>query len=176
LSKLTPKQERFCQEFLIDLNATKAAERAGFSEGTAAQQGYQLLKKPHVQEEITRLQIERADRVQAAGDDVLIRLDTMANVDVIEYFDDNGAFKSLKEIPPEIRKCIESIEVFEEYDVINGRRIKIGEIKKIRFGSKIRSNELLGKHRGHWKEKVELSGKVSFEQFIAGSNTKNQGK
>ena len=60
--KLTPKQERFVQEYLIDLNATQAAIRAGYSAKTAEQQGYQLLQKPSVQAAIAARQKEREQR------------------------------------------------------------------------------------------------------------------
>ena len=54
LSKLTPKQELFCKEYLIDLNAKQAAIRAGYSPKTAGEQGYENLNKPHLQAYITK--------------------------------------------------------------------------------------------------------------------------
>ncbi len=48
MAKLTPKQKRFVAEYLVDLNATAAAKRAGYSEKTAEQVGYQLLQKTTV--------------------------------------------------------------------------------------------------------------------------------
>ncbi|PVY43263.1 terminase small subunit [Pontibacter virosus] len=60
-NKMTAKQQRFCLEYLKDSNATAAAIRAGFSEKTAMEQGYQLLQKTSVQEEIQRLQKQVAD-------------------------------------------------------------------------------------------------------------------
>ena len=68
---LTPKQERFVAEYLLDLNATQAAARAGYSAKTAEQQGHQLLKKTSVSAEIQKAMQRRAERVERNADDVL---------------------------------------------------------------------------------------------------------
>ena len=60
---LTAKQQQFCCEYIIDLNATAAARRAGYSSRTAEQQGYQLLQNPSVQAEIQRAISSTAHRV-----------------------------------------------------------------------------------------------------------------
>lgn len=59
---MTPKQEAFVREYLIDLNATQAAIRAGYSQQTAEQQGHQLLKKTSVAEAVAQAQAERAEK------------------------------------------------------------------------------------------------------------------
>lgn len=71
---LTPKQARFVEEYLIDLNATDAARRAGYSAATADKQGSQLLGKTRVAAEIARRQAERAKAVQVTQDYVIQRL------------------------------------------------------------------------------------------------------
>ena len=70
-SKLTPKQEAFVREYLVDLDATKAAIRAGYSERTAGQQGHQLLKKTSVAAAIQEAQQARAERTGLTQDDVI---------------------------------------------------------------------------------------------------------
>lgn len=69
--KLTPKQEMFCREYLIDLNATQAAKRAGYSDKTAREQAAQHLSKLSIQERIAELKAEREQRVQVDADYVL---------------------------------------------------------------------------------------------------------
>ncbi len=71
---LTPKQQRFVDEYQIDLNATQAAVRAGYSEHTAAEQGYQLLQKPSVQASIAAAQDAVSKRVEVTVDDVVAGL------------------------------------------------------------------------------------------------------
>lgn len=68
---LTDKQKRFIEEYLIDLNATQAAIRAGYSKNRASELGYQLLQKTTVQQAIQDAQNKRSERVQITQDDVL---------------------------------------------------------------------------------------------------------
>jgi len=69
--KLTPKQLMFCQEYLIDLNATQACIRAGYSERTANRQGAENLSKPVIKEEIDRLKAIREKKVELTAEKVL---------------------------------------------------------------------------------------------------------
>lgn len=69
---LTPKQEAFCREYLVDLNATQAAIRAGYSPRTATEQGARLLTNANVRARVDGLKEERAERVQRTADDVLL--------------------------------------------------------------------------------------------------------
>ena len=78
MAKLTPKQQRFVDEYLIDLNATQSAIRAGYSPKTAEQQGFQLLKKTSVSEAIEQAQQERQKRTLVTQDDVIRGLLTEA--------------------------------------------------------------------------------------------------
>lgn len=76
---MTPKQQRFVEEYLIDLNATQAAIRAGYSERTANEQGARLLAKVSISDAITDAKTERSKRVELTQDWVLDRL--MANAE-----------------------------------------------------------------------------------------------
>lgn len=80
--KLTPKQERFVQEYLIDLNATQAAIRAGYSEDTARAIGYENLTKPYIADMVTKLKAEREERVLCDADWVLKK--SMKAVEIFE--------------------------------------------------------------------------------------------
>jgi len=71
MSKLTNKQEMFCKEYIIDLNATQAAIRAGYSEKTAGVQGFENLKKPYIQEYIQGLMHKRAKKAEISSETVL---------------------------------------------------------------------------------------------------------
>jgi phage terminase small subunit len=71
MGKLTPKQEKFVQEYLIDLNATQAAIRAGYSKKTARQIATQHLSKLHIQEAVARHMAEIAKGLIAAQEEVL---------------------------------------------------------------------------------------------------------
>ncbi len=70
-SKLTERQKMFCKEYIVDLNATQASIRAGYSEKTARQIGSENLSKPYIQDEIASLIKEREERVKLRADKVL---------------------------------------------------------------------------------------------------------
>jgi phage terminase small subunit len=85
---LTARQQRFVDEYLIDLNATQAAIRSGYSARTAADIGRQLLRKTPVAEQIQSAQARRSERVRIDADDVLRRWVEIANADpndLIQY-------------------------------------------------------------------------------------------
>ena len=85
---LTPKQARFVDEYLLDLNATQASIRAGYSAKTAEQQGPRLLGNVGVSLAIQAAQKARADRLRIDADDVLRRWVEIANADpneLIQY-------------------------------------------------------------------------------------------
>ena len=74
MTELTPKQHRFCQEYMVDFNATKAAQRAGYSEKTAYSQGQRLLKNVEIKARIAALQDEARERTNVSIDDVIAML------------------------------------------------------------------------------------------------------
>ncbi len=83
-SELEPRQERFVQEYLIDLNATQAAIRAGYSEKSARQMGTENLSKPSIQAAISKAQAERAERTGIAADKALREAWSIATADARE--------------------------------------------------------------------------------------------
>ena len=60
-TKLTPRQSRFVENYLIDLNATQAAIRAGYSRKTASEVGYEYLRKPQIAEAVAKAKRERSE-------------------------------------------------------------------------------------------------------------------
>lgn len=109
---LNEKQKLFCEEYLIDLNGTQAAIRAGYSKNTANEQSAQLLAKLSIQEYITELKTKRLERIQYSQDDLLkdlieVKKRCMQAVPVpfkkgVWKFDSNGANKALDSIAKHI--------------------------------------------------------------------------
>lgn len=87
---LTPKQEAFCREYLIDLNGTQAAIRAGYSAKRADMIGYENLRKPEIAAFIQQAMTERSDRVQRTADDVLKDIHKVKDSCMSEAFDQQG--------------------------------------------------------------------------------------
>lgn len=137
--KLTEKQKRFCEEYLVDLNATKAAIRAGYSEKRASEQAHQLLQKTTVSEHLKKLMNERSKRTEITADRVLQELAAIAFCDRTELAQvgDHGEvyFTPTEQLPDEIKRVIAGIE--------NG---KYGT--KVATYDKVKALELLGKHLG----------------------------
>lgn len=153
MANLTPKQQRFVEEYLIDLNATQAAIRSGYSEKTAAVIGAENLIKPNIAKAIQEAQNKRSEQTQIDAAYVLKRLVEIDQMDVLDIMDDDGNVKPLREWPKIWRQYISNIETIS---VDDGE----GWLKKIKWPDKVKNLELLGKHVsvGAFKDKIEHSG------------------
>jgi phage terminase small subunit len=150
--KLTEKQQRFVEEYLIDLNATQAAIRAGFSPKTAEQQGSQLLKKTLVLESISRAMAARSKRTGISQDRVIMELAKIAFVNIDELINtDDASIK--KTATADDLACIQSIKV-KTTDTDKGKATE----REIRLCDRMKALEMLGKHLGIWKDKLEVDG------------------
>lgn len=142
--KLNPKQERFCQEYLIDLNATAAAKRAGYSAKTAMEQGYQLLRNTSVQKHVAELKKQRREANEATAQKVVEELAKIAFSDIRNLFNVNNSLSKVNDLGKDITAAIASIKVYEE----KNQGVLIGETKEIKLYDKLKALELLGRHFG----------------------------
>lgn len=139
MSELNAKQLRFVQEYLLDLNATQAAIRAGYSAKTAAATGAENLRKPHIAQAIAEAQYKRATRTETDAAFVLKRLADEVTADIADLYDEHGSIKPIKEWPLIWRQgLVSSVKVAEEGDGVVVREIKLSD--------RIKRLELLGKH------------------------------
>lgn len=134
--KLTDKQKRFVEEYLIDLNATQAAIRAGYSEDTAAVIGCENLIKPNIQKAIEEAQNKRSERTQITQDEILR--------DLQEYLD-----ICLGRKPLTITSVIKNTQ---EGTV----RAVNSECFVFETTGANKAFELLGKHLGMFTQKVDI--------------------
>lgn len=136
-TKLTAKQKAFCKEYLIDLNATAAAKRAGYSEKTANEQSAQLMAMPHIKAIIDYELEARAKRTEITADRVLQELAKLAFVDPRNLFEldkrGNVKFKPSSELSDADAACIAGVT-----QNLTGTNIKLHD--------KIAALEKLGKH------------------------------
>ena len=91
MAKITKKNEVFCEEYLIDLNATQAAIRAGYSPNAAGSIGSELLKKPEIRARIDQAMAERSKRTGINADRVLRELGRIAFLNPKDVIDLNTA-------------------------------------------------------------------------------------
>lgn len=169
---LTDKQEMFCREYLVDLNATQAAIRAGYSEKTANEQGAQNLAKLSIAERIAELKLERNEAVKVDAEYVLRRLVEIDEMDVLDIVLANGELKAIKDWPKVWRTTLSGMDVTE----MAGD--SAGLLKKIKWPDKVKNLELLGKHIDvqAFKEKVEHSGEISLIDRIQEARKRARGK
>ncbi len=150
MAKLTKKQKTFVEEYLIDLNATQAAIRAGYSVDTAAVIGCENLMKPNIQQEIAKAMAERSKRTGVNQDRVVLELARLAFVKMTDIVDDKGKIKDTA--TEDDLSCIEGIK-YKHSDTDSGYSVEC----EVKIGSKLKALELLGKHLGMWNDKIDVN-------------------
>lgn len=159
--RLTKKQEVFCNEYIIDFNATRAAIAAGYSQKSATVLGHETLRKPYVQERLQKLIEKRAARVEITQDRVLLEISRIAFFDIRELYDpQTGHLLPIDELGEDTARALSSIDVSNTRRGANSN-LELETIKRIRALDKKGALELLGKHLGMFTERqeVELTGK-----------------
>ena len=152
---MTKKQKLFVEEYLIDLNATQAAIRAGYSSETAGSIGNENLKKPEIRARIDKAMANRSKRTGVNADRVVQELAKIAFVNAMDVIDQKTA--TVKEgASSDDTAAIQSVKVktFGED----------GLEREIKMADKIKALELLGKHLGMFEDKVKLSGSLETEK------------
>ena len=138
MANLTPKQQRFVEEYLIDLNATQSAIRAGYSEKTASEQGSRMLGNVKVQAAIQEAQNKRTERTEITQDYVL------SNIQKV------------------IERCMQQ-EAVQARDgsplLVEGPDGDLACLFEFKENGALKGLELLGKHLGMFKDKIEHTGK-----------------
>lgn len=176
MAKLTEKQKRFVDEYLIDLNATQAYKRTGYkakTDNVASANAIKLLGNHKVQEELKKRQNSLQERTEITQEKVILELAKIA-------FSSGADFAQVVTKPFKKRVYdhdadgyIEK-EVFEQFVEIKDtdslpadKRSAIASIKETKFGiavescDKVKALELIGKHLGMFKDKVEISGQLN---------------
>ena len=169
---LTNKQKVFVNEYLKDLNATRAYKTAYKnikSEETAATNGSKLLRNTKVAEEIQKRMDERAKRTEITQDKVLKEIAKLAFTDITSIV----SVKKFKTEKGEYSKVV--IKDFSE--LTEDQRVCISGVKETKLGievsfcSKERALELLGRHLGMFNDKLQISGEVKTGNPFAGLTT-----
>ncbi|MDI2595010.1 terminase small subunit [Pseudomonas sp. 681] len=143
---LTAKQRQFVVEYLIDLNATQAAIRAGYSARGAKDQAWQLMQRPEITGAIELAKEERSKRVQVDADYVLQRLTDIDQMDFIDILEDDMSFKPVRQWPKIWRQYLSGFDIAEMFEGAGKDRDMVGVLKKIKWPDKVKNLELLGKH------------------------------
>lgn len=153
---LSDKQRAFVDEYLIDLNATQAAIRAGYSQKTAQEQGARLLSKVMVQAALSERMNERVRRTEITQDRVLQEIARVAFFDPRKLFNEDGSPKRLVDLDDDSAAVVAGLDVA----TIGNADVGVGQIMKYKIADKMKAIDQCMSHLGMGKTKVELSGKL----------------
>ncbi|MBP3958357.1 terminase small subunit [Gemmata sp. G18] len=158
-TELTPKQQRFVEEYLIDLNATQAAIRAGYSEDTAGSMGHENLKKPEIQAALKEAMDARSQRTQITADMVMAELGRLGFSNIRHYMSWNDSAVQLvpsEELNDDATRCIAEVSQTVTAE---------GGTVKLKLHDKVSALEKIARHLGMFNDKVKLEGGIT----LAGS-------
>ena len=158
---LSPKRARFVQEYLIDLNATQAAIRAGYSEKTANQQGARLLANVGVKAAVEQGLAEAAERNKLTLDKVIAELRLLGFANMQDYMrvgPDGDPYLDFSALTREQAAALTEVTV---EDFKDGRADDARDVRRVKFKLADKRSALvdLGKHLGGFKDRVEHTGK-----------------
>ena len=149
---LTPKQQRFVEEYLVDLNATQAAIRAGYSAKTAEWIGPQLLGKNHVAEAVRTGRAALSKRTEITQDRVLQEYARIAFLDPRKLFNSTGAPKPIHELDDDTAAAIVWLDVVQ----VGNAEVGVGDVLKYKLADKKGALDSVARHLGMFNDKLDL--------------------
>lgn len=155
MAKITKKNEVFCEEYLIDLNATQAAIRAGYSPDSAGSTGFELLKKPEIRARIDQAMAERSKRTGINADRVLRELGRIAFLNPKDVIDLDTA-KVLDTATEDDLAVIAGVKVKQTQTEL-GTSVE----REVKMADKLKALELCGRHLGMFKDNPEANAPVT---------------
>lgn len=155
---LTPKQQRFVAEYLIDLNGKQAAIRAGYTVRRAEVTASELLANRKVSEAVAEMMAAREKRTEITQDRVLQELARIAFFDPRKLLGPDGAPKPINELDDDTAAALAGLDVTEEYEGSGEDRVFVGYTKKFKIADKNTALTNAMRHLGMLKDKTELTG------------------
>jgi phage terminase small subunit len=161
LKPLPPRQMRFVEEYVKDLNGAAAAIRAGYSSHTARSIASEYLARPDIAEHVERAKATRLSRTHYEADSVLQEMATLAHSDVSHYaLDDDGQVILAPGAPPDAMKAIKKIKrKIKRFDARDGKPGWTEVDVEIELWDKPGPLKLMGRHVGIFPDRVEVTGK-----------------
>jgi phage terminase small subunit len=171
--KLSPKQQRFVEEYLVDLNATQAAIRAGYNANSAKQQGQRLLTKDDVQAAVTAGREALAKATGITAQRVLEEYAKIGFSDLRGFFAPDGSLLPISELPDDLAAAVSSVEVVtkaipgvsDEHleDQPHGGALKrsgaeVEHVHKLKLWDKKGALDSVARHLGMFKDNINITG------------------
>ena len=157
---LTDRQRRFVDEYLIDLNGTQAAIRAGYSQATANEQAARLLANVSVRSQVDQRIADRAQRTEITQDRVLQELARLAFVDLRKAYNEDGTLKKPHELDDDTAAAMAGLETVTTAigDVEDPATLAT---KKVKTWDKKGALELCMRHLGMLNDKIKVDANVT---------------
>lgn len=157
---LTENEKRFCDEFLVDYNGTRAAIRAGYSKKSACSQASRLLTKAKVQQYLTQKKQKVADKLEITMERTLNEIGRIAFQDPRRLFNADGTFKSIHELDDDTAAVLSGTEIEESFTEKNKVKLSTGRNIKLKFWPKDKALEMLAKHFKIYSDAPVVNNKV----------------
>ena len=156
---LTPKQSRFVEEYLVDLNARQAAIRAGYSVKTATEIGYENLRNPRIAEALATARQALSERTAITADRVVAELAKIGFSNMADYMKATPAGDPYLDFSRLTRDQAAALQEVTVEDYVNGRGEHARDVKRVRFKLADKQAALvsLGRHLGIFDDKVTLT-------------------
>lgn len=159
INKLTNKQRRFVEEYLVDLNATQAAIRAGYSVNNAGDIGSELLRKTRVSQAVKEAMAKQSKRTGVSADRVIRELAKIAFLNSADFITENGKLK--EGVSRDDMAAVSSIKI-KEIPTASGLVVE----REVKLYDKLRAMELLGKHLAMFSEKLNVNMDVNLADVL----------
>lgn len=173
---LTAKIKRFCQEYLLDLNATQAYRRVYKnvkSDNVAAVQAHKLLRNAKVQTLISELQKKEAAKFEVTREEIIRQYYRFAFQDIRKYYNEDGSLKPIHKLDDDAAAALAGVEVDELFAGVGENRVKIGETKKIKRWDAPKALDGLVRMLGfEAPKKFEHEVSKGFIEFLKAASTK----
>lgn len=157
-NSLNSKQKTFVEEYVVTGNALQSAIRAGYSERSAPVTSARLLEKANIKQAVIESQNKFIIRQHIKQDDIVAGLASIATADRTLLFQEDGSLKPVTEWPEHVKNAIESITTDCKVVVDKDGNISTKTyIKDVKFSSRTKAYELLGKHFGMFEEKLRVT-------------------
>lgn len=176
---MTNAQKRFCDEYLIDFNATRAyktAYKSCKSDLTARTNASKLLTNTNIQKYISEKQKEIEKRTEITQDKIIQELAKIALFNIKDIYNENGTLKKITELDDDTAKAISGVKILQKAGAMKISLSKTNDeiplehipeqTVEFKTNDKTRALELLGKHLGMFKENVNLTQDKPFEVNI----------
>jgi phage terminase small subunit len=168
---ITPRQERFCEEYVVDLNATQAAIRAGYAESGAAVEASRFLRNPNIRDYIEELQTGRRRVREIRADRILNTLETIAYGDVSVFYGEDGELLPRSEWPEGAHLLVAGIE----FQTVEKGEGMVTHIAKIKLVDRLKALNMLAQHKALLTQKIEITADDDLVDRIARARSRLNG-